>query len=114
MASSAAFVGEMSKAAIHPLKDVAAPIRTSLSSAGAETVDAIMSSIAAPAIFQNTLRSSSGRCDNGGFDVGFGMQGLMVPGRVPGRMRSKSLERRNLSVTTGYFRPGIFYSNCEG
>jgi hypothetical protein len=66
MAISAARVGDVSKAAIHPLNDVAAPIRTSLSSAGAETVEAIMSIAAGITTFQRTLMFPSCRRNDGG------------------------------------------------
>src|SRR6266851_9302049 len=66
MAISAACVGDVSKAAIHPLNDVAAPIRTSLSSAGTETAEAIVSIAAGTTTFQSTLIFPSCGCDDRG------------------------------------------------
>jgi hypothetical protein len=55
MAISAACVGEVSKAAIQPLNDVAAPIKTSLSSAAAAVADAIVRMAAGTTNFESTF-----------------------------------------------------------
>src|SRR5215469_18689051 len=55
MATSADRVGEVSNAAIQPLNDVAAPISTSLTSAGAWITAALVRMRAADSIFQSTF-----------------------------------------------------------
>jgi hypothetical protein len=55
MAISAACGGEVSKAAIQPLNDVAAPIKTSLSSAAAAIADAIVRMAAGTTNFESTF-----------------------------------------------------------